>query len=232
MDKKYYTYKYPHPAVTVDCVVFGVVSSCLEILLIQRNNEPFKYQWALPGGFVNIDEDLEDAARREIFEEIGLQPPFLEQIGAFGRPDRDPRERVISVAYYTMVKTDKLNLTAGSDALDYQWFYIRNLPPLAFDHSEIIQRAIDLLAKKVRHEPFGLELLPSKFKLSLLQNIYQDVLNKPLDKRNFRKKLMELKLVIPLNEFDKTSKNRPARLYEFDIEKYAELKSKGVNLFV
>lgn len=229
MDRKY-IYKYPHPAVAVDCVVFGIVSNCVEILLIQRKSEPFKYHWALPGGFVNIDEDIEDAARRELFEETNIYADFLEQIGAFGKPDRDPRERVISIAFYTMIRTNGMKIRAGSDAADYQWFYIRNLPPLAFDHSDIIGHALDILRKKVETEPFGIELMPEKFRLSQLQNVYEDILNKPIDKRNFRKKLFTQQVVIPVGEIEQINKNKPAQLYRFNIEKYIELKKKRINL--
>ncbi|MGC8828727.1 MAG: NUDIX hydrolase [Verrucomicrobiia bacterium] len=230
MNKYGYTYKYPRPAVAVDCVVFGLVLDCVEILLIQRKAEPFKYNWALPGGFLNIDEDLETAARRELFEETNIRAEFLEQIGAFGKPNRDPRDRVISIAYYTMIKPDGLKIKAGSDAMDYQWFYIRNLPPLAFDHKEIIEKALNILRKKVETEPFGIELLPYKFKLSQLQNLYEDILNTRIDKRNFRKKLFKHQVVIPAGELSQRSKCRPAQLYRFDFEKYMELKIKGINL--
>jgi 8-oxo-dGTP diphosphatase len=199
-------------------------------LLIQRKNEPFIYQWALPGGFVGIDESLEDAARRELKEEAGFESEYLEQIGAFGNPHRDPRERVISIAYYTFVKTDKIILNAGSDAINYQWFYIRNLPTLAFDHNQIIDCLVKKLTEKIKHSPFGIELLPEKFKLSTLQNIYEDILGNNLDKRNFRKKLFHYKLIIPLNEFETNCKSRPSRLYKFNVENYLMLKSKNIGL--
>jgi 8-oxo-dGTP diphosphatase len=230
MKKQYYIYKYPHPAVAVDCVVFGVVSSCLEILLIQRRNEPYKDSWALPGGFLGIDESLEEAVIRELSEEINYRPEYLYQIGAFGDPDRDPRERVISIAYYTFLQIEKACLVANSDAAKLEWFYIRNLPNLAFDHLKIVNAALEILQKKVKCEPFGYGLLPSKFRLSLLQSIYEDIIGEPLDKRNFRKKLLKYGLVKPLNEFEKIHPHRPARLYEFNYENYIKYKEKGIDL--
>lgn len=230
MKKQYYVYKYPHPAVAVDCVVFGVVSSLLQILLIQRKNEPFKDQWALPGGFIEITESLEDAVRRELFEEINFVPEYLEQIGAFGDPERDPRERVISVAYITFLNVEKATLAPNSDASRLEWFYVRNLPPLAFDHQKIVSAALTILKKKIKCEPFGYELMPRKFKLSVLQSVYEDITGKKLDKRNFRKKLFKYGLVKPLNEFDKSCMSRPARLYEFDYENYLKFKETGIDL--
>lgn len=230
MKKQYYVYKYPHPAVAVDCVVFGVVSSSLEVLLIQRKNEPFRDCWALPGGFVGIDEPLEEAVRRELAEEINFRPEYLYQIGAFGDPQRDPRERVISIAYYTFLQVEKTSMVANSDAARLEWFYVKNLPPLAFDHSKIMNAALSILQRKVKCEPFGYELMPPKFKLSLLQSIYEDIIGKQLDKRNFRKKILKYGLVKPLNEFDTTQPTRPARLYEFNYENYLKYKEIGIDL--
>lgn len=231
MGQKYYKYKYPHPAVTVDCATLGIISDHLQVALIQRKNEPFKNQWALPGGFVGIEESLEDAVKRELKEELAIELEHLEQIGAFGNPNRDPRERVISVAYYSPVKTDDLLLHAGDDALNYQWFYIKNLPTLAFDHSQIIDCLLKRLNEKIKCSPFGIELLPEKFKLSWLQNIYEDILGKNIDKSNFRKKLSHYKLLIPSDEYEENCVNRPDLLYKFNVENYLKLSTKDISLF-
>ncbi|HON08737.1 MAG TPA: NUDIX domain-containing protein [Verrucomicrobiota bacterium] len=231
MGQKYYKYKYPHPAVTVDCAVMGIISNHLHVALIQRKNEPFKNQWALPGGFVGIEEALEDAVKRELKEELTIELKHLEQIGAFGNPNRDPRERVISVAYYSLIKTNDLLLQANDDALNYQWFYIRDLPTLAFDHTQIIDCLLKRLNEKIKCSPFGIELLPEKFKLSSLQNIYEDILGRGIDKSNFRKKLSQYKLLIPLEELEKNCANRPSRLYKFNVENYLKLSTKDISLF-
>jgi 8-oxo-dGTP diphosphatase len=224
-----YQYQYPHPAVTVDCVIFGLSETDLQILLIQRKGEPFRESWALPGGFVKMDENLETAARRELKEETGVENVFLEQLYTFGEPGRDPRERVISVAYYVLVKPSDYTLRAQSDAKDVRWFSVHDTPPLAFDHEKILKLAIHRLKGKVRYEPIGFELLPAKFKLPQLQRLYEIILEHPLDKRNFRKKILSTGLLVRLNEFDTSEQRRPARLYQFDKRKYHALKQKGFN---
>ena len=143
-----YTYPFPHPAVTTDCVVFGFDGVKLHVLLIERGGEPYKGSWALPGGFLNIDEEASDGARRELFEETGLRAGQIEQLGAFSAPDRDPRERVISIAYFTLMRVREV--TGGDDAARAQWFPINNLPPLAFDHKAIFNRALICLAQKIK----------------------------------------------------------------------------------
>jgi 8-oxo-dGTP diphosphatase len=224
-----YTYNYPHPAVTVDCVIFGLGEQELEVLLIQRKAEPFRDSWALPGGFVHIDESLEDAARRELKEETGVENVFLEQLFTYGEPARDPRERVISVAYYVLVKPSDFKLRAESDASDARWFPLKSLPPLAFDHASILASGLQRLKGKVRYEPIGFELLPARFKLPQLQKMYEIILEQPVDKRNFRKKILGTNLLVQLDEFDTSEQRRPARLYRFDRKKYLQLKQKGFN---
>ena len=195
-----YTYKYPRAALTVDCVVFGFDESELKVLLIERGREPFKGKWALPGGFVQVNETLDEAARRELTEETGLKNVFLEQLFTFGAVKRDPRERVVSVAHYALVKLTDYKARAASDAANAEWFPVAKLPKLAFDHAEIIATALGRLQGKVRYQPIGFELLPPKFTLSELQHLYEAILETPLDKRNFRKKVLGFGLLAPLDE--------------------------------
>jgi 8-oxo-dGTP diphosphatase len=225
-----YTYQYPRPALTVDCVVFGFDEGELKVLLIQRGLEPFKDKWALPGGFVRVEETIDDAARRELEEEAGLTDVFLEQLYTFGAINRDPRERVVSVAYYALVKMSAHATKAATDAADARWFSVSSVPKLAFDHLDILRVALARLKGKVRYQPIGFELLPAKFTLAQLQHLYEAVLETELDKRNFRKKVLSFGLLIPLKETQMTGRHRPAQLFRFDAEKYEKLKKRGFNL--
>lgn len=222
---KRYSYRYPHPAITVDCAIFRFCKAGLEILLIRREGEPFKGKWALPGGFVGIKEELEAAARRELREETGLSNVVLEQLGAFGEIKRDPRERVVSIVYLGLVKGCHV-LRAASDAAELGWFPLDELPELAFDHSKIISAATRRLGERAHLGPFGMELLPDKFKLSQLQKLYEVVLGRKLDKSNFRRRLLQLGLVEWLGEMEGTSPMRPAGLYRFNRKRYRELLEK------
>jgi 8-oxo-dGTP diphosphatase len=224
-----HTYEYPRAALTVDCVVFGFDEAELKVLLIQRGLPPFKGKWALPGGFVRVDETLDDAARRELSEETGLENVFLEQLYTVGTVHRDPRERVVSVAYYALVKLAEHPATGATDASDARWFPAGESPPLAFDHADILRMGLDRLRGKVRYEPIGFELLPEKFTLSQLQHLYEAVLEAELDKRNFRKKILSMGLLVPLKERVRAGAHRPAQLFRFDARKYAALKKKGFN---
>jgi 8-oxo-dGTP diphosphatase len=224
-----HTYQYPRAALTVDCVVFGCDAGDLKVLLIQRGLEPFKGKWALPGGFVRVEETLDDAARRELAEETGLHKVFLEQLYTFGSVDRDPRERVVSVAHYALVKLSDHHAKAATDAAHAEWFPIAKLPKLAFDHAGIVAAALVRLQGKVRYEPIGFELLPAKFTLSEFQHLYEAILTTPLDKRNFRKKVLGFGLLQPLNETRMAGRHRPAQLFRFDAEKYRKLKKRGFN---
>jgi 8-oxo-dGTP diphosphatase len=228
-----YTYKFPRPSLTVDCVVFGLdEQDLLKVMLIQRNIPPFKGQWALPGGFVRVEESLEAAALRELSEETGIENVFLEQLYTFGSVERDPRERVVTVAYYALVNLSEHRINSTTDASDAAWFPVVNLPKLAFDHDKIVATALVRLKEKVRYEPIGFELLPKKFTLSQLQKLYETVLGQKLDKRNFRKKILKMNLLIELNEIQKNVSHRAARLYQFDEQKYLHLKEKGFNFEV
>ncbi len=228
-----YTYEYPRPSVTVDCILFGFDEGELKILLIQRGGEPFRGMWALPGGFLDIDTDpsLEYAAKRELEEETGLTNVFMEQLYTFGDMGRDPRGRVVSIAYYALLKlSDYQKVNAGTDADSVRWFALSEVPEdLAFDHEKILQMAIERLKGKVRYQPIGFELLPEKFTLSELQHLYEAVLGVTLDKRNFRKKILKMDLLVALEEKQEKVAHRAARLYQFDKKRYEELKSKGFN---
>jgi 8-oxo-dGTP diphosphatase len=224
-----HTYQYPRAALTVDCVVFGFDESELKVLLIQRALDPFKGKWALPGGFVHVDETLDDAARRELAEETGLENVFLEQLYTFGTVKRDPRERVVSVAHFALVKLSDYKAKAATDAAKAEWFPISELPKLAFDHADILVAALARLQGKVRYQPVGFELLPPKFTLSDLQHLYEAILGTELDKRNFRKKVLGFELLVALNETQMSGRHRPAQLFRFDADKYEKLKKRGFN---
>ena len=224
-----YTYQYPRPALTVDCVVFGYDAEELKVLLIQRDLEPFAGKWALPGGFVHLDETLDDAARRELQEETGISDLFLEQLYTFGTINRDPRERVVSVAYYALVDLFHHHLTAATDARNAAWFAVDDTPPLAFDHEQILTMAHQRLRGKVRYQPIGFELLPEKFTLTQLQRLYETILGTALDKRNFRKKILGMDLLRDLDEVEQDVAHRAARLYQFDEAEYRALTERGFN---
>lgn len=224
-----FTYEYPRPALTVDCVVFGLDEEDLKVLLIRRAVDPFKGRWALPGGFVEMDETLDQAARRELREETGLERLYLEQLYTFGEVERDPRGRVVSVAYYALVKLSDQRLQAATDAREVGWFAVWDVPSLAFDHARILKTALARLRGKVRYEPIGFELLPPKFTLSQLQRVYETILERELDKRNFRKKILAMELLHELDEVEQGVAHRAARLYRFDRKKYQQLQSSGFN---
>lgn len=222
-----FSYQYPRAALTVDCVVFGFDVGALKVLLIRRGIEPFKNRWALPGGFVRPDETVDAAALRELQEESGLGQVYLEQLYTFGAIDRDPRERVISVAYFALVRSDDHLPAASTDAAEAAWFEVESAPSLAFDHGEILLTALERLRGKIRWQPVGFELLPKKFTLSQLQALYEAILGRELDKRNFRKKLLVLDLLVALEETTTASSRRPAQLFRFDQRKYQTLARKG-----
>ena len=224
-----HTYEYPRPALTVDCVIFGLDDDDLKVLLIKRGNAPFLGKWAIPGGFVRPGEAVDDAARRELQEETGLKNVFLEQLYTFGAPDRDPREHVVSVAYYALTNLSEHDVRADTDADDAAWFSIHDVPKLAFDHDTILEVAIARLRGKVRYQPIGFELLPRKFTLTQLQRMYELILETELDKRNFRKKILKLDVLVDLDEVEQDVAHRAARLYRFDERKYRKLEKQGVN---
>lgn len=222
-----YTYRYPRPALAVDCVVFGYDEETLRVLLIQRVGEPFADSWALPGGFVRPEESVGDAALRELEEETGVKRLYLEQLYTFGDVDRDPRERVVSVAYFALVKLSAHAVRAATDARDAAWFAADELPSLAFDHERIVEMALERLRGKVRYRPIGFELLAKKFTLTQLQRLYEVVLGCDLDKRNFRKRVLSMGLLEELDEVESDVAHRAARLYRFDERKYRKLEKQG-----
>lgn len=220
-----YTYEYPRPSVTVDVVVFGYDDRgpALKCLLIQRGGEPFRGQWALPGGFVDMNEDLEASALRELEEETGVKDLFVEQLYTFGTPGRDPRGRVISVAYYALVNLTAHPAVAASDADQAEWFRLDELPQLAFDHADIIDMATSRLRAKVRYQPIGFELLPEEFTLAQLQSLYETVLGVPeFNKRNFRTRILRTGILEEVGR-QRNVAHRPAVLYRFNEENYRRL---------
>ena len=222
-----HTYEYARAALTVDCVVFGLDENDLKVLLIQRKLPPFAHAWALPGGFVRVDETLDEAARRELQEEAGVRDLYLEQLYTFGAIDRDPRERVVTVAYYALAKLSDHGIRAATDAMGVGWFALDDLPKLAFDHAEIVDAARERLRGKVRYAPIGFELLPPRFSLTQLQRLYEIVLGTELDKRNFRKKILSMDLLVETDELEQGVRHRAARLYKFDRRKYDRLAKHG-----
>ena len=208
-----YSYDYPHPAVTTDVVIFTIRESKFKLLLIKRAGAPYRGRWALPGGFVNLDEDLEDGARRELEEETGVGGVYLEQLYTFGKPDRDPRERVITVAYYALVPSDKLQLRAATDAEAVGWFALDELPELAFDHDEILRMAHQRLAAKLDYSTIAFQFMPDKFTLGELQEVYEIILQEDIDKRNFRKWVLAMERIEETGEERRDGPHRPAKLY-------------------
>jgi 8-oxo-dGTP diphosphatase len=206
---------YPRPSVTVDLVILTIAEDDLMVLLIRRGQEPFKGRWALPGGFVEIDESLEQAAARELQEEVGVTKVYLEQLYTFGTPKRDPRGRVISVSYFALVDAERQRIVAASDAADARWHSVFDPPKLAFDHRKILDYALWRLRNKIEWTTVGYELLPKKFTLSELQRVYEIILQRPVDKRNFRKKILAQGQIIELDETRSDVAHRPARLYTF-----------------
>jgi 8-oxo-dGTP diphosphatase len=225
-----YTYDYPRPALTVDCVIFGLDESLrLKVLLIQRGHDPFKDCWALPGGFVDMDEPLDTAAARELEEETGVKDLFIEQLYTFGTLKRDPRGRVVTVVYYSLVNLTKHKIEPHSDAKAVKWFPIDELPALAFDHADIMTIAIERLRGKVRYQPIGFELLPETFTLTQLQKLYESILGlKELNKRNFRTKILKMN-ILKEDSILRGVAHRPAQLYRFDKKQYEEYVRKGFN---
>ena len=208
-----YNYEYPHPAVTTDIVIFSIRDEALKLLLIKRAGKPYKGKWALPGGFVRMDEDLDSAALRELEEETGVCEVYLEQLYSFGAVKRDPRERVITVAYYALIASDQVTLRAATDAEAVGWFGLDELPPLAFDHTQIVEMAQERLIAKLDYSTIAFQFMSATFTLSELQAVYEIILGEAIDKRNFRKWVLALEQIEETGKLRREGPHRPAMLY-------------------
>jgi len=217
--------------ISVDCVIFGFDESDadLKVLLIERGQEPFYSQLALPGDLVNLNEDIDDAALRVLLELTGLEKIYLEQLFTFGNITRHPLARVVTVAYYALIKPSDFTLQPSSFAKRAEWRSIAEIKELAFDHFKILSSALTRLKSKIRYQPIGFNLLPKKFTLTQLQNLYETILDTDFDKRNFRKKILSMDLLIPLSEKQEGVSHRAAQLYKFDISLYERLQAVGFN---
>ena len=228
MEELKYHYKYPHPAVTADCVIFGFDGLNINVLLIQRGIEPVKGKWALPGGFLKMDESADEGARRELQEETGLTDAKIEQFHTFTDVNRDPRERVITIAYYALVRLS--DVQGGDDAAKAQWFAQEDIPSLAFDHELILRTAINRLKERICFEPIGFDLLPEVFTMTELQNLYEAILGIRFDRRNFYNKMLKLGILSEAEPRPAGASRRTPSKYRFNREKYQELKQKGFRL--
>lgn len=219
-------YDHERPAVTVDIIIFSLVENDLKVLLVRRKNDPFAGMWAIPGGFVQMDESLEDAAARELAEETAVTDVYMEQLYTFGAPERDPRTRVITVSYFALVPHDAIRHHPGSDTAETSWFSMFDLPELAFDHEKILDYALTRLRYKLEYTAVGFELLPDVFTLTELQRAYETILDEPLDKRNFRRKILSAGILEQTGKKRKTGEGRPARLYQYKQDAIAEVKTR------
>ena len=228
MSEQNFCYKYPHPAVTADCVIFGFDGVGIRVLLIQRGIEPYKGRWAFPGGFMKIDETAQECAKRELEEETGLKDTSVEQFYTFSDINRDPRERVITVAHYALVRLS--DVKGGDDAVSARWFSMDQIPSLAFDHDRILRMAVNRLKERICFEPIGFELLPEVFTMTQLQNLYEAILEVKFDRRNFYNKMLKLGILSEAEPRPANTARRTPCKYKFNSHKYAELKQKGFRL--
>jgi 8-oxo-dGTP diphosphatase len=228
MAEKNYCYEYPHAAVTADCVIFGFDGLNIKVLLVQRGVEPYKGKWAFPGGFMKMDETIEECARRELQEETGLEVNTVEQFHVFSDVNRDPRERVLTVAHYALVRL--ADVEGGDDATKAQWFAENEIPSLAFDHDRILRMALSTLKERICFEPIGFELLPAVFTMTELQNLYEAILGVKFDRRNFYNKMLKLGILAEAEPRPEGASRRTPSKYRFNAEKYAELKDRGFKL--
>lgn len=213
---------------TTDCVIFGFDGVSIKVLLVERGIEPYKGMWAFPGGFMKMDETAEECARRELEEETGLKSASVEQFHTFTSVNRDPRERVITVAHYALVRLSEVK--GGDDAASAKWFSHDEIPSLAFDHDHILRLALKVLKERICFEPIGFELLPEVFTMTELQNLYEAILEVKFDRRNFYNKMLKLGILVEAEPRPKSAPSRIPTKYRFNAEKYAELKQKGFRL--
>ncbi|MFH7015956.1 NUDIX hydrolase [Flavobacterium sp. FlaQc-47] len=216
-------------AITIDCVIFGFDKGSLEVLLVQHGEGISKGKWGLPGGWIYKKESTDDAAHRLLNELTGLDNIYLEQLKAFGDPDRFPLRRVITIGYYALVKREDYNIKAGFTAADAKWYKINSIPDLIYDHNEILSYSLQHLRNRVRQAPIGFNLLPEKFTLLQLMHLYEEVLGIEMDKSNFRRKILHMKLLVALDEKQQDVSHRAAKLYQFDSAIYKKLTEKGFN---
>jgi 8-oxo-dGTP diphosphatase len=229
------TNKLSNIKVAVDAIVFGYSKNDgVSVLLIKRKYPPFKDSWAIPGGFVLEEESLEQAVQRELQEETGIEVNYLEQLYSFGEPKRDPRQRIISIAYFAFVKSMAYQqLKASTDAEDAQWFSINKLPSLAFDHKKILQTAIERVRAKIRYQPIGFELLDKQFPFADLEKLYATLLDRSIDRRNFTKKILSLGLLEDTGELAASiGAGRPSKIYKFNKKRYQQLLKEGMHFEV
>ena len=227
-EKGEFTYSYPRPSVTTDCVIFGYDGKDLKLLLVERGIPPFKGMWALPGGYLQMDEEAIDGAKRELFEETGLRDAYIEQFRTFSAVDRDPRGRVITIAHLALVRISEVK--GGDDAAKAQWFPLKDVPQLAFDHDMILREAMKALRQKIHFEPVGFELLPAVFTMPQLQHLYESILDVRFDRRNFASKMLHLGILEDTGERLASAPSRVPATYRFNKDRYDALKSKGFRL--
>jgi len=216
-------------SITIDCVIFSFDNESLEVLLVEHAHGIRQGEWGLPGGWILKDEDIDDAAQRLLFKLTSLKNIYLEQLKAFGAPDRFPLGRVITIGYYALIKKESYKLKAGLTASNVKWFKIKDIPDLIYDHNEILNYSLEHLRKKVRQAPIGFNLLPEKFTLLQLMQLYEEILGVEMDKPNFRRKFLKMKLLKDLDEKQTDVSHRAAKLYRFDHEIYKKLTRKGFN---
>ena len=227
-EKGQFTYPYPRPSVTTDCVIFGYDGKDLKVLLVERGIEPFKGMWALPGGFLQMDETAIQGAKRELLEETGLKDAYIEQFHTFSAVNRDPRGRVITIAHLALVKISEVK--GGDDAARAGWFSLDKVPQLAFDHDMILREAEKALREKIHFEPVGFELLPEVFTMPQLQNLYESILGVRFDRRNFSSKMLHLGILEATGDRPAGTSSRIPILYRFNKDRYDIFKSKGFRL--
>lgn len=216
-------------SITIDCVIFGLNEGSLEVLLVQHAEGLNKNKWALPGGWIYENESIDAAANRLLLELTGIEDVYLEQLKAFGDPQRFPLSRVITIGYYALIKEEDYDLTPGFTAVNVAWFKVSEVKDLIFDHSQILETGLKRLRRRIRQEPIGFNLLPQKFTLLQLMHLYEQILGKEMDKPNFRRKILKMNLLTPLNEKEKGVSHRAAKIYQFNPDTYQSLIEKGFN---